>query len=415
MFFLYDSYISWHQRVESLGTKVPRLTTRIPTMPRIPFSVIIKAQRENHLLPILLKECRTVDSARNELRWLRERAVRDSRSLSSKAGWRSRLRSMCQMRSRGYPLQYILGDQPFGDLEILCRRGVLIPRSVYQIFFKKRYILLISLHRPETESYTYQAARLVRQIALDRNDQSKSPNQARPLRIIDLCTGTGCISLLLHALLAPHFQQLEIAGVDISSTALGLAQENLQHNLQLGQLACSAGTDIRFHRADVLGHGSDSSVSSIESILQTQLPNFGAFDTSPPYQESGCDLLISNPPYISQTEFRNGTTARSVRRFEPKLALVPPHSDPGVEDCVPEDIFYHHILTLALKLKAKLTVLECGDFHQANRVVALHKRLASTESGQFSAEVWPSREQDLADNGFHATDGSRGVIIRTLQ
>lgn len=28
------------------------------------------------------------------------------------------------------PLQYILGNQPFGDLEILCRKGVLIPRLV---------------------------------------------------------------------------------------------------------------------------------------------------------------------------------------------------------------------------------------------------------------------------------------------
>ncbi|CAI7597885.1 unnamed protein product [Penicillium crustosum] len=363
-------------------------------MPRIPFSVIRKAQRENYLLPVLLKECRTIDSARNELRWLRERAVRDSQSLPGK-GWRGRLRSMCQMRSRGYPLQYILGDQPFGDLEILCRRGVLIPR-------------------PETESYTYQAAKLVRQMALGRNEKPKSPNQPRPLRVIDLCTGTGCIPLLLHALLAPHFQ-LEIMGVDISPTALVLAQKNLEHNLQLGQLASTADTDIHFYRADVLGDGSDNSVPSIESILQIQPPNFGGLDISSPHQKSECDLLISNPPYISQIEFRNGTTARSVRRFEPKLALVPPHSGPGMEDCMPEDIFYLRILTLAFKLKAKLTVLECGDSHQANRVVALHKRLASAETGRFSAEVWPSREQDLAENGFHATDGSRGVIIQALR
>ncbi|KGO63679.1 hypothetical protein PITC_072060 [Penicillium italicum] len=251
-------------------------------------------------------------------------------------------------------------------------------------------------------------------MALGHTEKSKSSNQARPLRIIDLCTGTGCIPLLLHALLAPHFQKLEITGVDISPTALDLAQENLEHNLELGQLAPSAGTDIHFHRADILGHDSDNSVPSIESILQPQFPNFGALDISSPDQESGCDLLISNPPYISQLEFCNGTTARSVRRFEPKLALVPPHSGSGVEDCMPEDIFYHRILTLAYTLKAKLTVLECGDSHQAHRVVALHKRLASAESGHFSAEVWPSREQDLAENGFHATDGSRGVIIQTL-
>ena len=103
-------------------------------MPRIPFSVILRAHRENNLLSMLLKECRTIDSARNELRWLRERAVRDSQSLPSKTGWRSRLRSMCQLRSKGYPLQYILGDQPFGELEILCRKGVLIPRFVHRNF-----------------------------------------------------------------------------------------------------------------------------------------------------------------------------------------------------------------------------------------------------------------------------------------
>jgi methylase of polypeptide subunit release factors len=47
---------------------------------------------------------------------------------------------MCLMRSTGYPLQYILGNQPFGDLEILCRRGVLIPRSASQILYKKTYV-----------------------------------------------------------------------------------------------------------------------------------------------------------------------------------------------------------------------------------------------------------------------------------
>lgn len=129
--------ISWHQR-----SWTDNNSDVVPIMPRIPFSVIRKAQRENYLLPVLLKECRTIDSARNELRWLRERAVRDSQALS-KEGWRSLLRSMCQMRSRGYPLQYILGDQPFGDLEILCRRGVLIPRSAYQNFLF--YLRAISL------------------------------------------------------------------------------------------------------------------------------------------------------------------------------------------------------------------------------------------------------------------------------
>jgi methylase of polypeptide subunit release factors len=233
-------------------------------------------------------------------------------------------------------------------------------------------------------------------------DNSKSE---RPLRAIDLCTGTGCISLLLHALLASQFQNLSITGIDISPMALSLAQKNLQHNLQLGQLAPRAMTDIHFHQADVLGNGSDST-PPIEPLLQS-LCKTGSESS----EHTQCDLLISNPPYISRTEFRNGTTARSVRLFEPELALVPPDTVSG--DCRPEDIFYHRIIKLAFELEAKITVLECGDMAQAQRVVALHKQLVSSPRG-FSAEVWPKRECDLAKYGFHETDGSRCVIIQRL-
>lgn len=234
-------------------------------------------------------------------------------------------------------------------------------------------------------------------------DNSKSE---RPLRVIDLCTGTGCISLLLHALLAPHFQNLSITGIDISPLALNLAQKNLQHNLQIGQLAPSATADIHFHRADVLGDGSDST-PPIKLLLQYPC----AKSVSNQSKHTQCDLLISNPPYISRTEFHNGTTARSVRLFEPELALVPPAL--VSEDCRPEDIFYHRIITLAFELEAKITVLECGDMAQAQRVVVLHQILA-TDGKESNAEIWPSRECDLAEYGFHETDGSRCVIIQRL-
>lgn len=105
---------------------------RLP-MPRLSSALIARAYRHHPFLPLLLRECRTIESARNELRWLKERANR----LSTKKEATHRvpisrekeiLWSMCRARSRGIPLQYILGDQPFGDLEILCRKGVLIPR-----------------------------------------------------------------------------------------------------------------------------------------------------------------------------------------------------------------------------------------------------------------------------------------------
>ena len=114
-------------------------------MPRLPPDLLLRAYRQDPLLPLLLRECRDLPSARNELRWLRSHALAEYSDLKLKRrkwttahlqapGWRTRLRSMCQARARGEPLQYILGDQPFGDLQILCRKGVLIPRFVPSTF-----------------------------------------------------------------------------------------------------------------------------------------------------------------------------------------------------------------------------------------------------------------------------------------
>jgi len=45
-------------------------------------------------------------------------------------GWRTLLEKMVKERERGVPLQYLLGTEYFGELELEVRRGVLIPRCV---------------------------------------------------------------------------------------------------------------------------------------------------------------------------------------------------------------------------------------------------------------------------------------------
>lgn len=272
---------------------------------------------------------------------------------------------------------------------------------------------LTSPIRSDTESFTFQAANLLRQMIFKGKGDAPSPRGRRPLRVLDLCTGTGCIALLLHALLAPSFEHLQILGVDISPTALKLAQKNLAHNVHLDLLTDRALTQVHFHRADVLGVRNDTeTVPTIQEALREYFPRLESSGTS----QSGfeCDLLISNPPYISTTDFRNGTTSRSVRRFEPKLALVPPNTPQSEmpDGSNVEDIFYHRILTLSLQSQAKLTVLECGDIMQARRVVAMYQAMTTDLAKGSTLEVWPNSEQDLAANGFHPHDGSRCVIIR---
>lgn len=105
-------------------------------MPRLSTPLNLRARALHPLLPLLLRACRDLRSARNELRWLREHAIANRTVTLTSSGvirtsWPQHLHQMCLERARGKPLQYILGSQPFGQLEILCRRGVLIPRSVY--------------------------------------------------------------------------------------------------------------------------------------------------------------------------------------------------------------------------------------------------------------------------------------------
>lgn len=191
------------------------------------------------------------------------------------------------------------------------------------------------------------------------------------LRVLDLCTGTGCIPLLFHdefyrtATLSDI--QLDIFAVDLSANAVSLAREN--HRLQINdQSAYRAARSPRTRalktmvilKADVLheGHGpSNRGQLSVSETLKAQRMVGDPLEV---------DILISNPPYISAKAFGT-TTARSVRRFEPKLALVPEQAG-GSND---GDLFYPHLLRHARQLNAKIVLFEVADMDQAKRVASL--------------------------------------------
>ncbi|KAL2862963.1 N5-glutamine methyltransferase family protein [Aspergillus lucknowensis] len=351
-------------------------------MPRIPTRTILKAYQHDPLLPLLLRECRSLESAKNELRWLRERALHMVRPASGGEravtkypvfGWRGLLRSMCLTRSRGMPLQYILGDQPFGDLDIKCARGVLIPRH-------------------ETETITIHAANFI----LDRmlEDQNGNKGEKASLHILDLCTGTGCISLLLHALLSPVFPCLSIVGVDIDDAAIRVARENTERNVRLGLLSKRALSEVSFRRGDVLQ--CVRSRAAPEDMANIIGPSLHAL------WSSRCDVIISNPPYVSPAEYHDGTTSRSVRIFEPRRALVPtvnsvlaPVNDNDVQV---GDLFYDRIAVLMSRLDAKLAVLECGSRLQAVRVATLCRDVLGRydRTGKAIVDVWPVTDVDPA-------------------
>ncbi len=160
-----------------------------------------------------------------------------------------RLREIIERRRRREPLAYIIGHTDFRGHIIKLSRDTLIPR-------------------PETELLVDEALAVLQ------------GSGAGLKKVLDVCTGSGCISLALAA----EFEKISITSTDISFEALTIASENA---------SCNKVTDkIKFIRADLL----------------TAINKDAAFD-----------LIISNPPYIRESDISG--LAPEVRTFEPALAL----------------------------------------------------------------------------------------------
>lgn len=85
---------------------------------------------------------------------------------------------------------------------------------------------------------------------------------------------------------------------------------------------------------------------------------------------------------------------RSVRKYEPKLALVPP---PRLkfDDAQQGDMFYPRLLKIAQEVEAKVVLLEVADLEQALRVARLAKKLNVFDG----VEIW----RDDPDISFQST------------
>ncbi|KAL9064011.1 MAG: hypothetical protein Q9161_009144 [Pseudevernia consocians] len=193
-----------------------------------------------------------------------------------------------------------------------------------------------------------------------------SPSPPPPtLRILDLCTGTGCVPLHLHSLLALHLPSLHLHGIDISPSATALATKNLIHNLNNHALQQTARAQISFTQADIFAPKSQQ------------------------WRRSHWDVVISNPPYISPSAF-NTTTSRSVRNYEPKSALVPSPThaldqNRGAEETA-GDTFYPRLLDLAEQVGAQVLLVEVADMEQAVRVARMV--LAESKGVWAGCEIW---------------------------
>ncbi|KAK2004559.1 HemK family methyltransferase [Colletotrichum falcatum] len=310
-------------------------------MPRLPPSLIRRARAVSPHVATLLPACRDIPSAVAELRWIRSHVA--SAPVEWRGGASASVARLCARRGRGVPLQYVLGSQPFGALDIKCRPGVLAPRA-------------------ETEAYALHLAGMIGSGRLPRLRDCGGE-----LRVVDFCTGTGCIALALYQGLARRrpAARLSVLGVDVSPAAVRLSRENLRRNIGAGALPRPTEEDkVSFRLADVFDEAAVATVPR-------------------------CDVLVSNPPYISREvwAYGRGQMGYSVRKYEPRLALVPGDAAPAYDGCEHADVFYARLLDVARQLRPRVLLFEVGDQEQAVRVARLVRRNEYTRQAA-TCELW---------------------------
>lgn len=146
--------------------------------------------------------------------------------------------SLIDKRTAGVSVAYITGMKEFMGLEFMVNPKVLIPR-------------------PDTELLVEKALEWL---------QDRSSRALEPLKVLDLCTGSGCIGIAL----AYYHPIIKLTLSDISEDALKISKTNAER-----LLGTEKGTSVRFIQSDLL------------SYFLEQKEQFNLIVTNPPYVPSG--------------------------------------------------------------------------------------------------------------------------------
>lgn len=160
---------------------------------------------------------------------------------------RAAMRDLVRRRATLEPVAYLVGFREFFGLDFEVEPGVLIPR-------------------PDTESLVVTALEIL--------------NELPAPKILDVCTGTGCIPVAIAA----NCEAATLTGIELDGQVQQIAQRNIEKHDLTGRI----------------------------SLLQGDL-------FSPLSNDMSFDVITANPPYVTDEEM--DTLQPDVRLHEPQLAL----------------------------------------------------------------------------------------------
>lgn len=192
------------------------------------------------------------------------------RQNETEAGLCKKYFELIDKRKQHIPLQHITGYQEFMGLEFIVNPHVLIPRQ-------------------DTEILVEQALSYV-------NEK----------KVLDLCTGSGCIAISLAVLGNPR----SVTASDKSEKALTVAKENAKRLNGRGQnikeLNAEKTNNEKTENEKISGKKPDVDITFIQSDLFENI-------------NEKFDVIVSNPPYISEKEMRE--LEPEVKEHDPQKAL----------------------------------------------------------------------------------------------
>ena len=240
----------------------------------------------------------------------------------------------------GEPLQYVLGYEWFCGHKFNVAPGVLIPRPETEELVNKVLEVAVAgtSYNPVKTEIGFSSAGTVQR-------QSSAGTVQRPLRILDICTGSGCIAWSVAAALP----QAEVYACDISWQALQIARSQSiftfggtseQENCGIfEQTGCGMPARVNFFECDILSPEAEQTIlfqcaASEKAGEANEAAKTGGANGAEKTGKAGMeghlggmfDVIVSNPPYVCECE--KSQMRANVLEHEPHLALFVPDNDP---------------------------------------------------------------------------------------